>query len=181
MSKAILRKELAAMEAEQLRQLVFDIYSACPDAHRYLEFFLDPNVEKLTGEFTEAIGKEFCRVKRYTSKARFSVVNKLVKTYISYGVDATDALNLMMYVVKLAVRIENAYYVNDSYYNGTRRFVATVLKYADANMCVQEIMERFGQVSKWEIITTKMRNAISEGVEDGTAQLNKKLRANKQK
>lgn len=46
MSKAKLIKTLRDMDVDQLRELVLDIYASRMDAKEYLEFWLDPDVDK---------------------------------------------------------------------------------------------------------------------------------------
>ena len=48
MSKLQLKKEIQKLERHQLEQMVLDAYAARKETKEYFEFFLNPDVEKLT-------------------------------------------------------------------------------------------------------------------------------------
>ena len=52
------------MDADQLRELILDVYSARKEAKEYFEFFLDPDVDKLRDKLWTVIEKELNRTKR---------------------------------------------------------------------------------------------------------------------
>lgn len=64
MSKAQFKKELAGLEKEQLVEMMVDLYSRRKDFKEYFEFFLNPDVKKLTAKYHDLISKELARVKR---------------------------------------------------------------------------------------------------------------------
>ncbi len=61
MSKTQLKKELTKMNAEQIAELVLDLYSARPEAKEYLEFYISPNIDKKLEKAKAAIDKELLR------------------------------------------------------------------------------------------------------------------------
>lgn len=131
MSKAQLKKELANMDAVQLRELILDLYSAKKEAKEYFEFFLEPDVNKLTEKVGLQIDKELNRTKRGMLCARFSVIFALLKDYQAHGVDAQHVYKLMLGVLRKAVTFERLYYTKNSFENGTLKLFSHTLEYAD--------------------------------------------------
>lgn len=131
MSKAQLKKELATMDADQLRELILDVYSAKKEAKEYFEFFLNPDVKKLTDKVALAIYKEINRSKHGTLVARFSVILNMIKEYESFGVDAEQVLRMMLTTLSLAVELERIYYSRPTFANGTVKLMFKTLEFAD--------------------------------------------------
>lgn len=131
MSKAQLKKELAEMDAVQLRELILDLYSAKKEAKDYFEFFLNPDVDKLTEKKGMEIDKELNRSKRGMLCARFSKIFTILKDYQAYGVDAQHVYGLMLGVLNKSVIFERLYYTQTSFVNGTLKLFGRILEYAD--------------------------------------------------
>ena len=134
MSKTQLKKELQSMDAEQMRELVLDLYTARKDFKDYFEFFIDPDVEKLTEKYTLAIDKELHRQRRGYLATRFSTIRKTVKEYESYGIGADHVLRLMCHVLKTAVDNERCFYVKPAFMNGIEKTAADILKYGNKHL-----------------------------------------------
>ena len=79
MSKLRLTKEIKQLERHQLEQMILDAYAARKGIKEYFDFFLNPDVDKLIEKYKVAASKEFNRSKRGHSKARISVIKKLLK------------------------------------------------------------------------------------------------------
>lgn len=122
------------MSEDQLRELVLDLYSARKDIKEYLDFFLDPDVPKLTEKFSKPILKEMSRVKRGYLATRWLHIRRYLRDYESFGPGADKVLELMMTVLHTAVVYERRYYVKPTFINGTVKLASDLLKYGDRHL-----------------------------------------------
>lgn len=83
MSKSKLKKSIKDLDADQLRDLVIEIYEAVPTAKRWLDFYSDPNVDKALEnaktKITRAIYSTTGTVRRNPS---FSKLKEVVGEFI---------------------------------------------------------------------------------------------------
>lgn len=133
MSKAKLRKEIAQFTSEQLREMLLDLYDARREAKEYLEFFLDPDVDKLTEKYTKVIDKEFNRTKRRLISPRWTVVRNAIKVYASFKPGSEAVANLMLHTLSLACHNLRYHNVAPTMLNGARRLVTDTLKFGDTH------------------------------------------------
>jgi len=110
MSKTALRKELELMSAPQLRSIILDAYSARPEIKEYFEFFLDPDADRLIERQSALASKELWRTRRGRSKARSSVLKKLVRNVTS--LNPGPEVEMRMMLTMLAAIASTANYVD---------------------------------------------------------------------
>lgn len=131
------------MDADQLRELILDVYSARKEAKEYFEFFLDPDVDKLRDKLWTVIEKELNRTKRRQLAARFSHITAQLKYFESMGIEAERMLGFMLRTLTLAVFLECRFYAAPSYVNGIVRLFGQTVKYADAHLLFAQNVENF--------------------------------------
>lgn len=146
MSKTTLKKELKNFDREQLMQLVLDLYSARKETRDYLEFFLNPDVEKLTDKYHTAINRELMRGTWRRSKARISTLKNLVKEYESFGVDAQYVVDMRCYLLCQAMLVESVRDLPISFENALPLYLDLTLAYADAHAVFDYAIKRISQV-----------------------------------
>ncbi|MBO5053450.1 MAG: hypothetical protein J6C44_04315 [Muribaculaceae bacterium] len=146
MSKAQLKKELKAMSHEQVCEMLLDVYSAIKPARDYFEFFLNPDVEKLTEKYKKTLYNEIWRVKRHVSKARISKIKGALKEYASYGIDPRDVNGLRMWVIHEIVRVLRAYWTGDTLFKGMGDIYADVLADADTHGFYSEQIKKLNDM-----------------------------------
>lgn len=139
MSKSQLKKELAGFTADQLREIILDLYSAKKEAKDYLEFFLNPDVKKLSDNVRLSIYKELNRTKKRMLSPRWSKIRAMIKDFMSFKPGSEDVITLMSYTFGLAILDYSNYYVNDTYVNGLIKHYRAMLEYGDRN-CVLDIV-----------------------------------------
>lgn len=162
MSKTQLKKELKAMDADQMRELILDLYAARPEAKAYFDFFLDPDVDKLTDRAKAAVNKELGRIKRGMLSARFSVIRKALKDYESFGPGADHVLRLMLDTLARAVAAERLYYAKPAFVNGTARLALDTLKYGDKHLLFDQAVE--GVRQQLPLATFILRGPLKEAL-----------------
>lgn len=146
MSKAQLKKELAAMSHEQLEQIILDAYDARKDTKEYFEFFLNPDAEKLRDKYFEAFAKELRRVKWGMSKARVSVFKKGIKEYESFGVAPADTLALMSMTLQLIGLTAMAVKLTDTQIRYCENLIIQMLNFGDKYLIADKATEDVGKI-----------------------------------
>lgn len=99
MSKTALRKELEQMTAAQLRDIILDAYGARPEIKEYFEFFLNPDADKLIERQTALAARELTRIKWGRSRARATVLKRLVRNVVSLNPGPETEMRMMMEVL----------------------------------------------------------------------------------
>lgn len=131
MSKIQLKKELNNLDKNQLVQLILDLYSARKEAKSYFDFFIEPDMDKLTEKYRAAIDKELSRGKYNKSTARISKVRTIIRDYASFGISIEAVIELMVYALIEGLKVERAKYVSKAYINGITKLASDILKTGD--------------------------------------------------
>ena len=77
MSKIALRRELALMSEDQLRQIIMDAYSARKEIKEYFDYFLNPDPVAKGQEYMRKMAREMARRRG----PRATVLKKLLKDF----------------------------------------------------------------------------------------------------
>lgn len=131
MSKLQLKKELAQLDREQVVSLLLDLYSSRKEAKEWLDFFIDPNVERLYEKYRAEIEKELTRGKYGRSTARFSRIRKSIKEFSTFGVESESVIELMLYTLGLGIVVERRKYVSKTFLTGLAKLANDILTLAD--------------------------------------------------
>lgn len=132
MSKATLSKELAQMDAPQLRELILTAYSKRKDFKEYLEYFLNPDPALKFEKSLTAAEKEINRFRQgHLSKARVSVLNKIVKDFESYEPGEDMVMQLRWGIILLMMSVSFKCYMSATQARGTAKMIRSLLEMAD--------------------------------------------------
>lgn len=141
MSKLQLKKELAGMDREQLIELLTDAYSARREIKEYLDFFLNPDVDKLRTKFEIAVSKELDRVRRGGyCKARISVIKSRIKEFFSFQPGFQAEMDLVFYTISYAMAVESHMHFPETLMRGIASLVRMLMDLADDNLVVNETL-----------------------------------------
>lgn len=99
MSKTTVKKSLQGFDAEELRQLILDLYAKSKEAKEILDFYSVPNLSAKIEEYKKPIYKEVYRRSRGVPKPRFSKIKPLLKRMKMLDVGDEAMGELMAYVV----------------------------------------------------------------------------------
>lgn len=102
MSKRDLKKYLAALTKEQTDEQLLELYSKFADVKVYYDFVFNPNEEKLSREAKAKISNEYFPIKGRRPKMRRSIAQKIIKHFLSLGVDAFVIADVMLYNIEIA-------------------------------------------------------------------------------
>jgi hypothetical protein len=108
MSKRDLKKYLAELSKEQLEEQLIELYEKFSPVKVYYDFVFNPKEDKLLQESKVKISHEYFPIKkpgarwRPKAKMRRSVAQKIIKHFISLGVDSFVIADLMLYNIEIA-------------------------------------------------------------------------------
>ncbi|MTH16731.1 DUF6155 family protein [Flavobacterium sp. LC2016-01] len=108
MSKRDLKKYLAELSKEQLEEQLIELYEKFIPVKTYYDFVFNPKEDKLLQESKVKISQEYFPIKkpnakwRPKAKMRRSVAQKIIKHFISLGVDSFIIADLMLYNIEIA-------------------------------------------------------------------------------
>lgn len=102
MSKRDLKNYLSELSKEQLEEQIIELYDKFNEVKVYYDFAFNPKEDKLVREAKFKISNEYFPVKGKKAKMRRSVAQKLIKHFISLGVDSFIIADLMLYNIETA-------------------------------------------------------------------------------
>ncbi len=102
MSKRDLKNYLSELNKEQLEEQVINLYDKFPTVKTFSDFVLKPNERQLLQDFKLKVSNEYFPVKIKKAKARRSVAQKMIKHFISLGVDPFVTVDAMLYSIEIA-------------------------------------------------------------------------------
>lgn len=176
MSKTSLRRELERLDAAELRQLVIDIYESRREAKEYLDFFVNPDVDKMLGKYTAVVDKEFDRVMRRRVKPRMTRLRKAVKDFSSLDPGAEYVAELMCHTFQKLCAAGHLSCFKEAVQISTARFLSDSMAYFDRNGIYSQFMPKI--VTAVETINSRsitgdtLRRILRERIEDSSASIN---------
>ncbi len=142
MSKTQLKKELQHMERDQLQELIMELYEARKEAKEYLDFFVDPDIEKMTEKYRATLRKEIGRVSRGRALPRMTRVRKAVKNFSSFNPGAEYVAEMMTFAIEQLCAIVAGNWIKDATARSVARFLGETLVYIDRQEIVSIYLPR---------------------------------------
>ena len=102
MSKRDLKKYLTDLNTEQLQEQILELYDKFNDVKVYYDFAFNPKEDKLIQEAKLKIANEYFPIRGRKAKLRRSVSQKIIKHYITLGVDSFIIADIMLYNLEIA-------------------------------------------------------------------------------
>ena len=102
MSKRELKKYVNGLNKEQLEEQIFELYHKFSDVKVYYDFVFNPNEDKLLREAKFKISNEYFPIKVKKPKMRRSIAQKIIKHYLTLGVDSFLIADVMLYTIEVA-------------------------------------------------------------------------------
>ena len=102
MSKTTLKKTLKGMDADQLREVIVELYENRPEAKNYLEYWIDPNPDKVIEEYKKSIFKIFFMSEGRPRKSPdFTELKKLLKYFFTLYLSDEQNIDLKLYSTEI--------------------------------------------------------------------------------
>lgn len=172
MSQSSLKKELSKLDAPQIIEIILDAYKARAEIKDYFEFYLNPDVKKISDKAKRNISKEYSRVKWNRSKARVTVINKAIKNFESYMPGTDAVIDLLLYDLTVAGETEKRLLMTESVFNHVTRIIEKALNLANDAGTVETIIQKLNDfvaddnrlASKYfkRLVTVAVENYISQ-------------------
>lgn len=108
MSKTKLKKYIAELPAEQVGEILLQVYEASKEAKGWLDFYLNPDIEGLSEKYRKQI---YVKCYGRTGRARRPKMrdcNQLIKTFSIIVQDPTPVGDLMLYFMEEVTRVASA-------------------------------------------------------------------------
>lgn len=167
MSRAALKKELAGMDAEQLRQIILDAYSAHKQTKEYFEFFLNPDVEKLIAKKTEEMDKELRRSKWGRSKARTTVIKGVVNDVAALNPGPETVMRIMMAAVQSIGLTDRFLDLTPALEKLAVTLAKSYTKTADENQMADRAIRQWEEFACDETLRASFRRFILNSLQEG--------------
>lgn len=134
MSKLQLKKELAALDRDQLIKVILTAYSSSKAVKNYFDFFADPDIDRLTEKHIKELTKEIERGKWHKSTARISRIRKSLKEFESLNPGVEHIRNLRLKAIELLINQSAVKQYSDTLINGTLKLIDETIVFADNNL-----------------------------------------------
>ncbi len=130
MSKAQLKKYIQGLDREHLEEFILDIYSDVKPAKEYLDFFLNPDVEKVVAKTQQALYSKLYRPSgEPIMRLKFTKINDIMKDFTAKVRDPYVVADMMEYLLALLCGYGSHYCHDEAF--------------------VRSLVANFGRFSKW--------------------------------
>lgn len=102
MSKTQLKKYTKELTKDQLEEQILLLYDKFPSVKTYYDFVFQPNERKLANDARVKIAQEYFPNSAKRPKLRRSIAQKILKHFISLGVDPFVIADLMLFAIEIA-------------------------------------------------------------------------------
>ncbi len=111
------------MSAEQISELVLELYEARPEAREYLDFYIKPDINAKLQKAQSAIRKEINRSSRGRSKMRSTRLRRLIKDIASLNPGDEPVCDVMTFTITEVCALDSDIYIKET----TRRALVKLL------------------------------------------------------
>lgn len=148
MSKRDLKKYLTELTKEQIQEQFLDLYGKFAEVKTYYDFIFNPNEEKLLREAKLKISNEYFPIKTKRAKMRRSTSQKIIKHFISLGVDPFIIGDVMLYNIEIAQVFSEKYRnANDAFYKSFLNSFNQAVSFLIEKGILDEFKNRLQQIS----------------------------------
>ncbi len=147
MSKTALKKLLPTLSPEEKDELLLDLYSARAEAKEYLDFFIDPDIDKLLDKTTKEIAKEINRrAKHNYLKPRVSRVRALIKKVATLNPGQEYVVELMVRAIDEAAKAGSGSWFSDAHDSAFARLLTDTIMLADKAGILAPTIEKLNAI-----------------------------------
>lgn len=120
------------MSAEQISELVLDLYDARPEAREYLDFFVKPDLDAKMKKAQSAVHKEVSRSARGRSKMRITRIRRLIKDIVSLNPGDEAVCDIMTFAIEEVCATDADLYIKETTRRALAKLLAETVTAADA-------------------------------------------------
>lgn len=149
MSKQQLKKYLKDLDREQLEEFILDIYTDVKPAKEYLDFFLNPNVDKIVKDTQKAIHTKFYRPNGDpVINIKFTKVNDVMKDFTNKVRDPHIVADMMVYLLSIICDYGSKYCHSESFARSVGANFRRLSNWLVSNSLEQEYKETMNKLIK---------------------------------
>lgn len=170
MSLTTLKRTLAQMDAAQMADLITDLYKSRPEAKDYLDFFVQPDIDKRMERAKMNIKKELTRTSRGRNRGRSTRVRRYIKDITSLNPGAEPVLDIMTYAVVTACKVGEREWVKETTQRAVGRLLSETLQLANAegylNVYLPQIEEAVNAMNGSSFYVRGYRDILNESLRE---------------
>ncbi|MGM9870595.1 MAG: DUF6155 family protein [Muribaculaceae bacterium] len=150
MSKKDLKAALKGLDRDQLTELILEVYSKIKEAKKFLDFYADPDEEKLAEEIKAEIFSNFFSRTFRRKKIKLAPAKRMVSNFAKLGVSPHLVLDVMIYMLEMAdAAYHSGYRFTESFFDSMQKNYEAAQAYAEKHdLYDAEIKERLEDLSK---------------------------------
>lgn len=130
------------MSAEQISEMVLDLYAARSEAREYLDFFVSPDIEKKLDKSRSLIKKEMSRNSKGRNKSRSTRIRRFIKDISSLNPGAEPVAEIMTFAVETFCEVGSDQIIKTSVQNGYARLLHDTIIYINDAGLVGDYLPR---------------------------------------
>lgn len=130
------------MSAEQIGEMVLDLYAARSEAREYLDFFVSPDIEKKLEKSRSSIKKEMSRNSKGRNKSRSTRIRRFIKDISSLNPGAEPVSEIMTFAVETFCEVGSDQIIKTSVQNGYARLLHDTIVYINDAGLVGDYLPR---------------------------------------
>lgn len=130
------------MSAEQISEMVLDLYAARSEAREYLDFFVSPDIEKKLEKSRLSIKKEMLRNSKGRNKSRSTRIRRFIKDISSLNPGTEPVAEIMTFAVEAFCEVGSDQIIKTSVQNGYARLLHDTIIYINDAGLVGDYLPR---------------------------------------
>lgn len=130
------------MSAEQISEMVLDLYAARSEAREYLDFFVSPDIEKKLDKSRSLIKKEMSRNSKGRNKSRSTRIRRFIKDISSLNPGTEPVAEIMTFAVETFCEVGSDQIIKTSVQNGYARLLHDTIVYINDAGLVGDYLPR---------------------------------------
>lgn len=130
------------MSAEQISEMVLDLYAARSEAKEYLDFFVSPDIEKKLDKSRSLIKKEMSRNSKGRNKSRSTRIRRFIKDISSLNPGTEPVAEIMTFAVETFCEVGSDQIIKTSVQNGYARLLHDTIIYINDAGLVGDYLPR---------------------------------------
>lgn len=160
MSKRDLKKYLAELDKEQLQEQLIELYEKFAAVKEYYDFVFNPKEEKRLQEAKLKISNEYFPIgKTRKAKMRRSTAQKIIKHFITLGVDPFVTADVMLYTIEIAQTFSAENPIKqEAFYKSMHNSFDQAVQFLIENGILSEFKSRINAIYN-EILQQKWKNS----------------------
>ena len=143
MSKTTLRKATASFSADEMRQLLFELYEKSKEAKEWLDFYADPDVGKKLEAYKKPVLKEVERYSRRAHRPRVARIRPVIKKFASFDPGDAAVAELMVFAALGLVRVAATNVLPDANAAQVVRFFGDTVDFLKSRLMLDDYLPQF--------------------------------------